>query len=593
MQNNKERKPLGFWKTVLASATGLVIGTVVLSFISFVVTVIMLVSMLSVDSNGETVKGDHLFIEVDVTDAVVDRTPDKFASLFTQTRSVSLTDLVKAVRHAADDDRVSGIYLHCGGISTLSWAQGDELRDALLYFRHTSGKPVIAYGDSYTQSQYYLATASDRIAMHPAGIVDLRGIGAEVLFYKELLDKLGVSVDLIRPQNNEYKSAGETFTRSAMSEANREQIRSYIGSIWQIAVDSIGSARHIATQELNGMADTLAGYLSSDAVANRLIDTLLFETDIHQMIKSEYEGKKIVDASRYAQSQPAHSHTNKIAIVYAEGNVVDGTSQGLDVNIYSDEIVKALQRASKNKHVKAIVLRINSPGGSATASEAITHAVIEANKEKPVVVSMSTLAASAGYEIASNASYIVAEPNTLTGSIGVFATIPEVGGLLRKKLGITTDTVGTNANSNGLSLMRPLSPAARSAMQRNVETFYRTFCQRVADGRGMTADAVNAIGRGRVWTGRQAVEIGLVDTLGGLHLALEIAAQKAGIQQYATVDYPQREEWFTQLMKSANGREDIVLSKRMGSVIPYYDDLRYWSTMEPLQARIPYLIVLQ
>lgn len=582
---------MGFGKTMLASATGFLIAFVAIHIIGFFL-IIGLFAVLIAGGTKETptlVTGDHLFLKIDLSHNIVERSPDKLTTLLNENRTIGLYDLLRAIEQAKTDSRVEGIYLYCNNAS-IAWAQCDELREALNDYRTTTGKPIVAYADNYSQTGFYLASLSDCVGLHPSGIVDLRGIGAEVIFYKDLLDKLGVQMELIRPKSNAYKSAGETYTRSNMSEANREQVRSYVGSIWQHVVANLAESRHVSTDSIHWMSDNLTGYIAHQACEHRLVDTLLFERDMRHLMKTQYGCRRLVDVTKYIHSFTDHPSADKIAIIYAEGNVVDGTSEGYSTAVYGDDIVEALHAAVKDDDVKAIVLRINSPGGSATASEAMTHAVIEAKKQKPLIVSMSALAASAGYEMASNATVIVAQPTTLTGSIGVFAAIPEVGTLMRKKLGINIDTVNTNRNSSGLSLMRPLSPTARATMQQHVEEFYKTFCQRVADGRDMTTEAVDQIARGRVWTGRQAMANGLVDTLGGLSLALRIAAEQADIANYSTVDYPREKDFFSRLMDMANEKEDILLNDRLEAVVPFYRDLLQWTTMAPVQARMPYIL---
>jgi len=380
-----------------------------------------------------------------------------------------------------------------------------------------------------------------------------------------------------------------------MSDANREQVRSYINSIWDYAVAAMAANRGLTVQQLNTVADNLGGFLPNEALKNGLVDTLCFAQDIKQMMNERYGVKKIVKANRYAETvnqTKAKEGGDQIALIYAEGNVVPGKSNGTATAVYGDDIVKALTDAAKDEKVKAIVLRVNSPGGAVTASESMTHAVREAKKVKPVVVSMSGLAASAGYEISCFGTKIVAHPTTLTGSIGVFATLPEVGNLLHQKLGITTDTVMTNRNSTGLSIYRPLSTDARNMLQRNVEDFYITFTQRVADGRGLTRTYVDSIARGRVWTGLQAKEIGLVDTLGGLPLALSIAAEEAGIDyEKSTVKvFPKEKRLWEQVMDQMDDSKEEEIKARLNAVIPFYSELEQWSQMEPLQARLPFLI---
>jgi len=592
--HSKEQKPLGFGKTMLASAVGFIIGIMALNIISFIFIIGMLASALSSSMDDSTpITGNQLAIELNVSGAVSEAEPNELMALFGNEATCSLTQMLCAIDNAATDKRVKALYLHFGA-SDLSWAQAEELKDALKAFRAQCDKPIIAYGESLTQPEYYLATAADKIAVHPSGLVEFKGLGAEYIFYKGLLDKLGVHMELIRPTSCAYKSAGEVYTRTDMSDANREQVRSYINSTWQYVSQNIAASRNMTVEQINAIADNLTGFLADDAMKSGLVDTLCFAQDIKNTFRDRYEVKKIVTAKRYAMDVKKKDTDSRIAVIYAEGQVVPGKNTNGNTAVYGDDIVKALNDAAKDKKVKAIVLRVNSPGGAVTASEDMTHAVIEAKKVKPVIVSMSALAASAGYEISCFGTKIVAQPTTITGSIGVFATLPEVGQLLRNKLGITTDTVMTNKNSTGLTLMRPLSADARAMMQKNVEDFYITFTQRVADGRGLTREYVDSIGRGRVWTGLQAKELGLVDTLGGLTLALHIAAEEAGVDysKCSLKTFPEKKSMWELLMNRVNADEEEELKARLNAIVPFYDELVMWSNMEPLQARLPFAIRL-
>ena len=488
-----------------------------------------------------------------------------------------------------------------------SWGSGSELRDALACFQQ-SGKPVVAYATAYTQGEYYMASLADRICLHPSGMIDFRGMGAEVMYYKDLLDKLGVEMQLIRPESCAYKSAGEVYTLNHMSDANREQIRAYIGSIWRTASAAIAASRGMEVADINRIADDLSGFMADGAQANRLVDTLCFEEDVRHMLKEEFGGKQLLPLEKYAVNvkKAPNKAKDAVAVIYAEGNVVDGTSKGFNTAVYGDDIVKALREAADDDEVKAIVLRVNSPGGQATASESMTHAVMAAREKKPVIVSMGDLAASAGYEMSCMADVIVAQPTTITGSIGVFGTVPNVGKLMKQKLGLNTDTVGTNRNSNSLSALRPLSPAAMAMWTKNVEDFYKVFVGRVAEGRHMSYDEVHQIARGRVWTGSDAIGIGLVDTLGGIDLALSIAAEKAGLENYKVKDFPEEKDAFTQLTEllGESSDDDLNLltkmrlafkwkveSRNMKVLDRLERDIRYVSESEGLQARLPFVIV--
>lgn len=593
--NNKTnlKEPLGFGKTMLASAVGVAIAFVALNVIGFIMGIAFLAAAMSSASGSSTpITGDHIAIEMDLTVPIYERTPSEFMTIVGSSKGTSIEQLLLGIEHAAADSRIEALYLHLGG-SGLDWAQAEELQEALMRFRQQSDKPIIAYGESMSQPEYFLATSADKIAVHPSGMIDFRGIGAEVVFYKGLLDKLGVHMELIRPTSCAYKSAGETYVRTDMSDANREQVRSYINSTWNYALQVMSQNRNISPQQLNHIADNLLGSLPDEALKSHLVDTLCFEQDIKSMLKNSHGVQRIVKANRYAQSISSNTHPNRIALIYAEGNVVDGTGNG-SVAVYCDDIVEALNAAAKDAKVKAIVMRVNSPGGAVTASESMTKAVIEAKKKKPVIVSMSGLAASAGYEISCFATKIVAHPTTLTGSIGVFATIPEISNLLRQKLGVTTDTVMTNKNSTGLSLYRPLTPDARAMLQKNVEDFYITFTQRVADGRHLSRTYVDSIARGRVWTGIQAKQIGLVDTLGGLPLAFRIAAEEAQVDfdECSIKVFPAEKSLWEEIMEQVSDEQEEKILTKINAIIPFYSDLVSWSQMDPIQARLPFAIKL-
>ena len=598
--NQQQNKPLGFGKTMLAAALGMIIGSAVLSILSFIFFVVMMMSMASSFNTNEAKKlvGDDYILRLDLSKAVVERaeSDNLFATFaaFGNEGQVGMDQLLKAIDAAKSEKRINGIYLDFGEGSSIDWAQSEELRDAILDYRSATGKPVYAFASAYTQPAYLLATAADRVMLHPDGMLLFTGIGGEVMFYKDLLDKLEVKVDLIRPNSNSFKSAGETYTRNNMSEANREQIRSYLGSVWSYVLNVVSESRQIPVADLNRIADNLEGVMANGALQSGLVDTLCFSEDVREMLKEQLDGDRFISAANYCKSLPKAKDDNKIAVIYAEGSVVSGSSDGFQTQVYGDDVAKAFREAAEDDDVKAIVLRVNSPGGAVTASEQMTHAIMKAKEKKPIIVSMSGVAASAGYEISCNANVIVAQPSTITGSIGVFGMHTEVGTMLRKKLGITTDTVATNHNSCALGVMRPLSPVAREMMQKNVEDFYVTFCSRVAKGRNMSVSAVDSIARGRVWTGLQAKEIGLVDTLGGMSLALRIAAEKAGISNYSTVAYPKNKsskEIFSEMFGEKN--DDKILLKNAHSLAPVkslVEEMTYWATQEPLQARMEYMI---
>ena len=592
---------------MLASALGVVIVSVVSGLLMLIMMISMVVSLGKMDSKSTVIVGDNTVLKVDLGKISGDRTGTGFSMSFGEGKSVGLIDAVHAIKAAADDKHITVLYLTDPGASAISWGSMTELRDALQAFKE-SGKPIVAYATAYSQSGYYAASLADKVCLHPSGMMDFRGMGGEVMYYKDMLDKLGVEMQLIRPESCSYKSAGEVYTRTNMSDANREQIRAYIGSIWRTATAQIAASRGMEVAKLNTIADDLSGLFADGARQQRLVDTLCFEADVKQMLKEEYGGKKMVSVEKYAENVKSKPNKAKdaIAVIYAEGNVVDGSSKGLDEGVYGADIVKALKQAAKDKDVKAIVLRVNSPGGQATASESMTHAVIAAKAEKPVIVSMGDLAASAGYEMSCMADVIVAQPTTITGSIGVFGTIPNVGKLMNQKLGLHTDTVCTNRNAAGLSIMRPLSPTVKALWTRNVEDFYKVFVGRVAEGRHMSYDEVHNIARGRVWTGADALGIGLVDTLGGIDLAISIAAEKAGLDSYKVKEYPEEKDTWTQLAELFGEEQDDDLTlmakmrmalrwkamqKEMKALSRLEQDIRFVSESEGLQARLPFVTV--
>ena len=603
-----EKKPLSFGMTMLASALGVVVVSVVGGLLTFLTMIAMVVSLGSSMSDDETtVVRDNTFVTVDLGKISGDRTPSGLMQSFGDGKRTGLFSATKAIRKAADDKKVRGLFIKDSGAPGISWASLEELRDAIGEFRK-SGKPVVAYATGYSQTGYYLASASDIVSLHPAGMVEFRGIGAEVMYYKDLLDKMGVEMQLIRPESCAYKSAGEVYTLNHMSDANREQIRAYIASIWRTATADIADSRNIAPSELNSIADDLSGFMADDACAKHLVDTLCFEEDVRTMLKERYDGEHLMPLEKYAKNKAKTDKKvkDRIAVIYAEGNVVDGSARGVDAGVYGDDIVKALRQAMNDDNVKAIVMRVNSPGGQATASESMTHAVMQARDKKPLIVSMGDLAASAGYEMSCMADVIVAQPMTITGSIGVFGTAPSVQKLMNQKLGLHTDTVSTNRNANGLTVFRPLSPAAMAMMTKNVEDFYKTFVGRVAEGRHMTFDEVHRIARGRVWTGADAIGIGLVDTLGGLDLALRIAAEKAGVDKYVVREYPCEKDAWQQLSELMGDSTDDDLdllakmrltlkwkkaSKQMRAYTRIENDLDYIGTAEGLQARLPFVVI--
>ena len=513
--------------------------------------------------------------------------------------NIVLTEFIYVIQRAKTDSKIKAIMLDLAVLQTGGWATVEEMRQCLADFK-TSGKKIYAYGDMMTQSSYYLASVADQIVLNPAGMITLTGLGAEVMYYKDLLDKFDVDVELIRPKNNSYKSAGEKYITNSMSQENREQIKTYMSAIWEGVSANIVKDRKLTKEEFERQVSDLQGCLPQDALKNKLVDKLSFKTNLMDDISKEIvaqnklkEGTKanFVKYSKYRKSVTDifnHKKDN-IAIVYAYGDVNQG--KGSELSIGSETIVKALQQAAKNKSVKAVVLRVNSPGGDAIASELITNEVIKTKKIKPVIVSMGDVAASAGYEMSSNATKIVALPLTITGSIGVFGVMPNFARSLKNNLGITFDTVKTHSNSVAMSVTTKPSPEFKMMMQRNVENFYDNFITRVSEGRNKDKAYIDSIARGRVWAGSQAKALGLVDEHGGLKQAIETAARQAGISDYGLIAYPKTKDIATQLLETLSGENEMkTFAKELGKPYSFFLELKSICQMQGVQARMPYLI---
>lgn len=588
-----------FFKFTLASFLGVLFCTI---FVFLVLSGIFGSMMTASESVPEIKDNSVLLIKLDKP--IYDREVSDISSFAGAIGgegmgNIGLTEFIYVIQKAKTDSKIKAIMLDLSVLQTNGWATVEEMRQCLADFK-TSGKKIYAYGDMMTQASYYLATVADKIVLNPAGMITLTGLGAEVMYYKDLLNKFDVDVDLIRPKNNSYKSAGEKYIANSMSQENREQIKTYMSAIWEEVSANIVKDRKLTKEEFERQVSDLQGCLPQDALKNKLVDKLSFKTnlmeDISQEVVAQYKLKKgtktdFVKYSKYRKSVTDifnHKKDN-IAIVYAYGDVNQG--KGSELSIGSETIVKALQQAAKNKSVKAVVLRVNSPGGDAIASELITNEVIKTKKIKPVIVSMGDVAASAGYEMSSNATKIVALPLTITGSIGVFGVMPNFARSLKNNLGITFDTVKTHSNSVALSVTTKASPEVKMMMQRNVENFYDNFITRVSEGRNKEKTYIDSIARGRVWAGSQAKALGLVDEYGGLQKAIETAARQAGISDYGLIAYPKTKDLTTQLLETLSGENEMkTFAKELGKPYSFFLELKSICQMQGVQARMPYLI---
>ncbi|MDD5976738.1 MAG: signal peptide peptidase SppA [Bacteroidales bacterium] len=588
-----------FFKFTLASFLGVLFCTI---FVFLVLSGILGSMMTTKESVPEIKDNSVLLISLDKP--IYDREVSDISSLAgaiggESVGNIGLTEFIYVIQRAKTDSKIKAIMLDLAVLQTGGWATVEEMRQCLADFK-TSGKKIYAYGDMMTQSSYYLASVADQIVLNPAGMITLTGLGAEVMYYKDLLDKFDVDVELIRPKNNSYKSAGEKYITNSMSQENREQIKTYMSAIWEGVSANIVKDRKLTKEEFERQVSDLQGCLPQDALKNKLVDKLSFKTNLMDDISKEIvaqnklkEGTKanFVKYSKYRKSVTDifnHKKDN-IAIVYAYGDVNQG--KGSELSIGSETIVKALQQAAKNKSVKAVVLRVNSPGGDAIASELITNEVIKTKKIKPVIVSMGDVAASAGYEMSSNATKIVALPLTITGSIGVFGVMPNFARSLKNNLGITFDTVKTHSNSVAMSVTTKPSPEFKMMMQRNVENFYDNFITRVSEGRNKDKAYIDSIARGRVWAGSQAKALGLVDEYGGLKQAIETAARQAGISDYGLIAYPKTKDIATQLLETLSGENEMkTFAKELGKPYSFFLELKSICQMQGVQARMPYLI---
>lgn len=588
-----------FFKFTLASFLGVLFCTI---FVFLVLSGILGSMMTTKESVPEIKDNSVLLIRLDKP--IYDREVSDISSIAgaiggESVGNIGLTEFIYVIQRAKTDSKIKAIMLDLAVLQTGGWATVEEMRQCLADFK-TSGKKIYAYGDMMTQSSYYLASVADQIVLNPAGMITLTGLGAEVMYYKDLLDKFDVDVELIRPKNNSYKSAGEKYITNSMSQENREQIKTYMSAIWEGVSANIVKDRKLTKEEFERQVSDLQGCLPQDALKNKLVDKLSFKTNLMDDISKEIvaqnklkEGTKanFVKYSKYRKSVTDifnHKKDN-IAIVYAYGDVNQG--KGSELSIGSETIVKALQEAAKNKSVKAVVLRVNSPGGDAIASELITNEVIKTKKIKPVIVSMGDVAASAGYEMSSNATKIVALPLTITGSIGVFGVMPNFARSLKNNLGITFDTVKTHSNSVAMSVTTKPSPEFKMMMQRNVENFYDNFITRVSEGRNKDKAYIDSIARGRVWAGSQAKALGLVDEHGGLKQAIETAARQAGISDYGLIAYPKTKDIATQLLETLSGENEMkTFAKELGKPYSFFLELKSICQMQGVQARMPYLI---
>ena len=581
-----------FFKFTLASIIGVMIAGLLLLFISIGI----FSAMLSVsDQPVQTEKNSILLMKFD--HRIVDRAKKNpfdglDFGLFRGEKTVGLNDILDCIRKAKTDDNIRGIYLNPMDIQA-GLASVEEIRNALKDFK-TSGKFVYAYGDFLSQKAYYLVTVADSLVLNPQGSVDFRGLGGERSFYKNALEKLGVEVQVVR--HGKFKAAVEPFLLEKMSDENRLQTETYLNSIWNEMLADISASRKMGFDELNDIADMVATFRRADfAKQKNLVDQLKYKDQVIDDLKKltdtpEKSDVKAVDIFKYIKAPQQREQKglarNKIAVIYASGAIDSGTSED---DIKSEDLSRAIREARRDSSIKAIVLRINSPGGSAYGSEVIWREVKLAAETKPVIASMGDVAASGGYYIACAADTIMADRTTITGSIGIFGMIPNAKKLLTDKLGITQDVVTTNEHSDMISITRPMTAFERDLLQQTIEDGYDTFISRVAEGRSMEKTAVDEVGQGRVWAAANAKEIKLIDVYGGLTDAIELAKTKAGLDNFRVVNLPKLKDPIEELMKELSGSAKAGFMKdELGEGYKYYEQLRGILSQKGVLARMPY-----
>ncbi len=581
-----------FFKYVLATIVGFICVTAFMGIMSL----IMFFSIMATSDTQPTVS-DGSVLRIELNGTVSERaTENPFAELMGNKALASqgLDDLLKAIKVAKTNDKIKGIYLE-GGLLSADFASLEELRKALVDFKQ-SKKFVVAYADQYTQGSYYLASAADKVWLNPSGMLDWHGIASQPIFFTDLMKKVGVKMQVFKVGT--FKSAVEPYILTEMSEPNRQQVQSFIGDIWQHFCQDVSASRKISTDSLNAFADHYVTFAeANDYVRLKMVDELTYIDQVRTKLQklSQQDKVNFISPAELAKLDMPASSSNDIAIYYAEGTIVDVSTQSplnsTQSEIVGSKVVSDLDKLAKDESVKAVVLRINSGGGSAYASEQMWRAVQQLKAKKPVVVSMSGMAASGGYYLSCGADYIVADKTTLTGSIGIFGMVPDASELLTDKLGLHFDVVKTNVSSDFGAMGRGFNAAESAAMQNYVNRGYRLFLKRVADGRKMTPEQVDKIAQGRVWTGNQALKIKLVDKLGTLNDAVAEAAKRAKLQDYAICTFPAKTPWFEQLMNETTQR-DYLEEKLQSALGVYYEPLRFVSTYDKhnvLQARMFYV----
>ncbi len=583
-----------------------VVGLLLFSIIATIISIVSIAGMVASEGVATTVEKNSI-LRIPLRGSLVERSEDGSLPfdpttilMGGETENISLEEALTALEKAAENKNVVGIYLEAGAFGGTP-AMVEELHDALVKFKKESGKWIMAYGDTYSKSAYYLSSVADTIMLNPQGGVDWSGMASQLYFLKDMLEKVGVKMQVFKVGT--YKSAVEPFICSEMSEANREQVTSFLTGIWNNMQKDVAESRGISQETLNTIADSQTPLAEAQqTIDNKLVDKLCYISEVKAMLKEKAGVDEDDDLHFTTLKDVAGTETVKkkikeeVAVYYAYGDIVDEAGNGMSQGhqITGKGMTDDLQKLREDDNVKAVVIRVNSGGGSAYASEQIWHEVMLLKEKKPVVVSMGGMAASGGYYISCAANKIIAEPTTLTGSIGIFGMFPDPSELITQKIGVKFDGVKTNALSDFGAMGRPFNETESALLQSYIEKGYDLFTGRVADGRGMAQDSVKAIAEGRVWTGEQALSIGLVDQLGNLEDAIKVAAAEADIEKYSIGRYPAPEPWFANIMnKKKNGYLDSQMRQMLGEYYTTFSLLRTLDKQNPIQARMPFYMTIQ
>lgn len=589
-----------FIKNVLATMVGMFGFFIVMG----VIGMMSIIGMIASGNAAQNVEKNSVFV-LNLSGTISEQGSENPLSMFTGDNSLNsgLNDILSSIKKAKANDDIKGIYIEAGALAA-NYATLQEIRNALADFRK-SGKWIVAYGDFYTQGAYYVASVADKVYINPKGIVDWHGIGAQTMFYKDFMAKFGVKWEVVKVGT--FKSATETFTEEKMSDANRLQTKTFIDGTWRNVCDAVSKSRGISVDSLNSYADSyLALQATETLVKAKMVDGMMYGDQVKDAVKKMMKLEKDDNISQLTLNDMLNVKGGKvegseIAVYYAEGDIVQdpkaATMFGNNNYIASRKVCKDLEDLMNDDDVKAVVVRINSGGGDAYASEQMWHQMSELRKVKPVVVSMGDYAASGAYYMSAPASWIVAQPNTLTGSIGIFAVIPDLSGLVTTKLGVRFDEVKTNRNSTFGNLMaRPFNAEEKAMLQASVNRGYSLFRQRVAEGRRLPVESVEKIAQGRVWLATDALNIKLVDQLGGIDDAVKKAAELAKLKDYYTSDYPAAASWMDAMLNSMSSSGtylDEQLRQTLGDFYQPFTVLRSIDKREAIQARIPYAISIK